>query len=197
LLAGLACSPEAREDVDDARRSIEKAGEHLGEAADQTVDEIDAQADKVEAEMSDSIDSARDKLAKAKEVADQAGDMYLDGDQAQAAVAANPIHCASETYAVDRETVDAAIKNPIAMAGSSRFEPVSGKGFRITKVDPESPLRRLDVRPGDTLTHVDGTAVAQLQGDAVVEKLRADGAHVSFTIERNGTPVEKTLQVEG
>jgi C-terminal processing protease CtpA/Prc len=166
-----ACSSEAKQDVK-AGQALERTGEQL----------------------SAELDGARDKLSQAKEIADQAGDAYLDPADGENADA-DSVRCEAEHYAVARALVDQAIANPMKLAGETSIEPVAGKGYRLTRIDPGSPVAKLDMRVGDIIVEVDGTRVLDLDGARLVSRLEHT-SEVSFTVERDGAEVRKTVTIE-
>lgn len=186
-----ACSSEAQEDVKQAGEVIERTGQELGEAAKKTAEQVDDAGD----QLSQELDGAREKLSQAKEIADQAGDAYMDPGHGEAE-GAHSVRCGDERYAVDRALVDEAIANPMKLAGETSIEPVAGKGYRLTRIDPESPVAKLDVRVGDIITEVDGMSVSNLDGTRLVSRLEQT-SEVSFTVQRNGEDVRKTVAIEG
>ncbi len=109
---------------------------------------------------------------------------------------ADTVRCSGERYAIDRATVERAIANPMKLARGTAFEPVGGKGYRLTRVDPQSAIADLDVRAGDILVEVDGTHIDALDGARFVSRLR-EANEISFTLERDGEPVTKTVAIEG
>jgi C-terminal processing protease CtpA/Prc len=185
-----ACSSEAQQDVKEAGEALERTGKELGQAAQKTAEQVDDAGDQLSAEL----DGAREKLSEAKEVADQAGDAYMDRADGQEA-GADSVRCEAEHYSVERKLVDQAIANPMKLAGETSIEPVAGKGYRVTRIDPESPVAKLDVRVGDILVEVDGTRVSNLDGARLVTRLK-ETSEVSFTVERNGEDVRKTVTIE-
>lgn len=191
----VACTQEAREDVRQAGEALERTGEELGAAAQKTAEHVDERAEEAGRELGQELDLAHEKLARAKEIADRAGELYMDPQQ-QKAIEEAAVRCSTEHYAVERAMVEKAIANPFAVAGATSFEPVGGKGYRITQVDPDSPVAKLDVRVGDILVSVDGTDVNALDGTTFVNRLR-QASEMSFTVERAGEPVSKTVTIEG
>jgi C-terminal processing protease CtpA/Prc len=191
----VACTEGAREDVQQAGRAIERSGEELGQAAQKSAEHVDERAEVVGRELSEELDTAREKLGRAKEVADRAGDLYMD-PQHREEIDQAAVRCSAEQYAIDRAMVEKAIANPLAVAGATSFEPVAGKGYRLTRIDPDSPVAKLDVRVGDILVAVDGTAVNALVGNELVQQLRRE-SEMTFTVERGGEDIRKTVTIDG
>jgi S1-C subfamily serine protease len=190
-----ACSSEAQEDVKQAGEALERTGQELGQAAQKTAEHVDEKAEVAGEKLSAELDGAREKLSQAKEVADQAGDAYMDKADGEEEAGGGSVRCGDERYAVDRALVDEAIANPMKLAGETSIEPVAGKGYRLTRIDPESPVAKLDVRVGDILTEVDGTSVSNLDGARIVSRLK-ETSEVSFTVERNGEALRKTVAID-
>jgi C-terminal processing protease CtpA/Prc len=191
LFVLVACTSDAREDVQQAQQSIDE----LGEAAQKGAEQVDARAQKAGEELATKLDDARDKLVNAKDIADRAGEAYMAPSPTEEEKV-DAVRCAGEHYAIDRATVDRAITSPMQVAGATSIEPVAGKGYRVTRVDPDSPVAQLDVRVGDILVDVDGTKVDALDGARLVTRLR-EADEVSFTLERDGETLEKTVAIEG
>ncbi len=182
VLLAAGCGDQAQAELSEAAQSLNQAGNNLHDAAIQSAEELD-----------DRVEVARDDLESAKAIADKAGDAYLDsGDEV---VSGHAVRCADEAYEVDRELVRRAVNNPLALAGRSSFvvRP-DGGGVQIDAVDPQSPVSGLDLRPGDVIVAVDGVAIDQLDGPALLERLDT-ATGLTATVERGGVRVTKTVRI--
>ena len=70
---------------------------------------------------------------------------------------------------------------------------VEGGQIRVVSLYPEGPFAGAELRRGDRLTRVDGTAVTSIRHLAEVRQALAPGSRVVLGVERDGAPVEVRL----
>lgn len=67
--------------------------------------------------------------------------------------------------------------------------------FRVTAVTPESPAERAGFKKGDVISSVDATPAAELSIAKLDARLKHDGEHHVFTLQRNGSEMKIDVTV--
>jgi carboxyl-terminal processing protease len=76
-------------------------------------------------------------------------------------------------------------------------EVLSGEGvIQVMAAMPDSPAARAGLKPGDYITHVDGTAVGRANLDDAVRKLRGrPGTRIQLTVSREGDEAPRQIEL--
>ena len=72
----------------------------------------------------------------------------------------------------------------------------NGSKYEVHVVIPESPAARADLRVGDTLVTIDGTAAASLTLNQVQDRLSRPGAECELQLTREGKPLRVVLRLQ-
>ncbi len=67
-------------------------------------------------------------------------------------------------------------------------------GYRVQRIEPNSPAQEGDIRPGDIITGVNGKACSEVGAEAMLNMVAGEeGTSVSITLLRGTETLEKTL----
>ncbi len=70
-------------------------------------------------------------------------------------------------------------------------------GYEVQRVEPGSPAKTGDIRPGDIIVGVDGKSIEELGAEAMLDTVSGKkGTSVSIMLLRDGESIEKTLTRE-
>lgn len=96
---------------------------------------------------------------------------------------------------LDADSLEVLTDDTLGAYDGLGVEVLSGDGvIQIMGAMPDSPAEKAGLKPGDFITHVDGTAVDRSNLEHAVRKLRGrPGTRIQLTVSRNG---EETRQVE-
>jgi PDZ domain/Aspartyl protease len=75
------------------------------------------------------------------------------------------------------------------------LEPAGPNRRTVQIVLADSPAARAGVEVGDAVVAIDGKAIGDIGGDALLRTLRRDGAEVKLTIERGFEKMQKTIKL--
>lgn len=92
---------------------------------------------------------------------------------------------------------EAGIGAAVGRGQDGEGKPIVTGPVKINDVVPGSPAERAGVRPGDAITHVNGSDISKLPLDEVINLVRGkSGTSVELTITRDGKPLNFTINRE-
>ncbi len=125
---------------------------------------------------------------------DQADETYMDDMAAAAMVAATGDPWSYYVPAAELQTVLDNSANSYVGIGITVLLLEDESGYAVQRVEPDSPAKQADIRPGDIVVGVDGKSITELGPEAMLNSISGEeNTAVRITLLRDQTSMEKTL----
>ncbi len=119
---------------------------------------------------------------------------YLEDVAAAAMVTATGDRWSYYVAAKDLQTVlDSSANSYVGIGVTGELLENNG-GYRIQRIEPNSPARDADLRPGDLVVGAEGKSIQDIGSDSMMDLISGEeGTTVRLTLQRDGETLEKTL----